>query len=238
MSGEEKDGEGFLSRWSRRKQGEQKAPAAAAEPVRPDAAAAGAAPASVADERAKAGGAEEPVDLARLPRIEDIGADTDITSFLKKGVPEDLRRLALRKVWTTDPMIRDFIEMAENQYNWNDPDSIPGFGRINSGTSMEHLLAQARGALPGGPSLEERELAAKAGAGSAAEAGVASVPAQQSSEPASETGESPDDVSKVLADNAEARTVQANVKGAPPVANSEQIAQQSKRRRHGGALPS
>jgi hypothetical protein len=29
-----------------------------------------------------------------------------------------------------DPAIRDFVDLSENAYDFNDPDSIPGFGRL------------------------------------------------------------------------------------------------------------
>ena len=88
----------------------------------------------------------EPVfDPATLPKVEDLTATSDITAFLRKGVPEELKRLALRRVWTLDPQIRDFIEVAENQYDWNAADGVPGFGALPEGTDLQALLAQATG---------------------------------------------------------------------------------------------
>jgi hypothetical protein len=45
---------------------------------------------------------------AILPPIEAIDAHTDVTVFLRSGVPDELRRAALRRAWTVDPAIRDF----------------------------------------------------------------------------------------------------------------------------------
>ena len=38
-----------------------------------------------------------------LPDIESLNADADFTPFLKEGVPEKIKRLALRKLWSSDP---------------------------------------------------------------------------------------------------------------------------------------
>ena len=51
---------------------------------------------------------QEVKDPATLPPIETIDAQTDITVFLQNGVPNELRRAALRRAWTVDPAIRDF----------------------------------------------------------------------------------------------------------------------------------
>jgi hypothetical protein len=69
-------------------------------------------------------------DPASLPSLEQIAADTDIGAFLQSGVPAELTRAALRRAWASDPAIRDFIGIAENQWDFNDPDGIPGFGPL------------------------------------------------------------------------------------------------------------
>jgi Protein of unknown function (DUF3306) len=81
-------------------------------------------------------------DLASLPSIESIVGDTDIIAFLRKGVPAALTREALRKAWTSDPAIRDFIGIAENQWDFNDPNGIPGFGPLAPTESGVDVLAQ------------------------------------------------------------------------------------------------
>jgi hypothetical protein len=115
--------ENFISRWARLKQRNE---AAVAQP-RPDAA------------------AEEPFDLASLPSIESIVANTDISGFLQSRVPAELTRAALRQAWSSDPAIRDFIGIAENQWDFNDPNAMPGFGPLLEGDSLPELLAQALG---------------------------------------------------------------------------------------------
>jgi len=113
--------EEFLARWSRRKR-ESQPHAPLAETARP----AGGAPVpSLAAE-------DEPeVDLGSLPSIDAITAGTNITAFLRKGIPQELMHAALRRAWTTDPAIRDFVGLAENAWDFNDPNAMPGFGPLD-----------------------------------------------------------------------------------------------------------
>jgi hypothetical protein len=68
-----------------------------------------------------------PFDPASLPSIESIDAATDIRPFLEACVPDELTRAALRSTWSADPAIRDFVGIAESQWDFNDPATIPGF---------------------------------------------------------------------------------------------------------------
>lgn len=81
-------------------------------------------------------------DPASLPSIEAIAANTDVIGFLRAGVPAELTRAALRRAWTSDPAIRDFIGIAENQWDFNDPNAIPGFGPLAPAESGVDILAQ------------------------------------------------------------------------------------------------
>ncbi|MDX3965341.1 MAG: DUF3306 domain-containing protein [Bradyrhizobium sp.] len=117
--------EEFLARWSRRKRESQ------AEPAKP-AAAQPAPPSEVKDD-------EGQFDLSSLPSIDEINAATDITAFLSKGIPRELSRAALRRAWAADPAIRDFVGLAENAWDFNDPTAMPGFGPLDC--SSEELAA-------------------------------------------------------------------------------------------------
>jgi hypothetical protein len=90
---------------------------------------------------------DQPFDLASLPSIESIAADTDIGAFLQSGVPAELTRAALRRAWASDPAIRDFIGIAENQWDFNDPDAIPGFGPLRATESAPAVLTQVSSKL-------------------------------------------------------------------------------------------
>ncbi|HYG89961.1 MAG TPA: DUF3306 domain-containing protein [Azospirillum sp.] len=92
--------ESFLSRWSRlkRKEAEPRPP----EPEAPEPVPA--TPPAVADSGAPPAEAVEEDVLKDLPPVESLTADSDFTPFLRDGVPEDLHRQALRKLWTSDPV--------------------------------------------------------------------------------------------------------------------------------------
>jgi hypothetical protein len=63
-------------------------------------------------------------------------------------VPEELRLEALRRAWTTDPAIRDFKGLAENDWNFNDPNSIAGFGELGPEVDVKRMVAEFRREAP------------------------------------------------------------------------------------------
>ena len=93
---------------------------------------------------------DETFDLTQLPSIDSIGANTDVTAFLRPGVPSELTRAALRRAWSSDPAIRDFVGLVENGWDFNDPSAMPGFGPI-SPEEVARLTAQIISALPETP---------------------------------------------------------------------------------------
>jgi len=86
---------------------------------------------------------QSPLDAAKLPSIESIGAGSDIRRFLAFGVPEDLTRAALRRAWSTDPAIRDFVGLSENSWDFDAQDGVPGFG-----SPTGQLMARTTGEEP------------------------------------------------------------------------------------------
>jgi Protein of unknown function (DUF3306) len=129
--------EEFLARWSRRKQ-EAKAGQAKPELEEPDAAN-GAEPACPA---AQPDPPDIDLDPSSLPPIESIDAATDIAAFLRKGIPQELSRAALRRAWATDPAIRDFVGLAENAWDFNDPNAMPGFGPLEYSAEQVDALVR------------------------------------------------------------------------------------------------
>ena len=87
-------------------------------------------------------------DAAALPPIESIDAQTDVTVFLQKGVPDQVRLAALRRAWTADAAIRDFKGLQENDWNFNDANSIPGSGEVGPEVDVKRMLAQILGEIP------------------------------------------------------------------------------------------
>jgi hypothetical protein len=144
------DPENFLSRWSRRKREPEEAPKPAADAA--PATEQGGAP---ADKQAAAGGAsqasEPAFDPASLPPLDSIGAETDISAFLKANVPSPLRLAALRRAWAADPAIRDFKGLADYDWDFTAPDSMRGFGNLDPGTDVQKMLADMFGDRPRAP---------------------------------------------------------------------------------------
>jgi hypothetical protein len=209
--------EGFLSRWSRRKRvvlerGEE-----------PDAAPPDDAPAEepvaetppAAPVRAACPIPNLPeIDLSALPRIEDLTAESDFAVFLRPGVPGALRNAALRRMWTLDPSIRDYIGPVEYQWDFNAPGGLPLGFSAELGGDVAKLLAQAIGKV--------EEVAGRLGTGE--ESGEATVP------PAPAAPEAPP------ATVAEALPP-PNVPPGVPRDLPRDTEPQPARRRHGGALP-
>lgn len=86
-------------------------------------------------------------DLADLPSIESITAATDIRSFLQSAVPVELARAALRRAWVSDPLIRDFVGIGENQWDFTNPTTIPGFGPLPQAANEAGRVSRAVEAL-------------------------------------------------------------------------------------------
>ncbi len=90
----EGDEDGFLERWSRRKRGESAPGAPETETettvVLPQ-----------SEEDSDAG---DPDVIAKLPDLDSLTEETDFSAFLQDGVPEALRRQALRRLWRLNPV--------------------------------------------------------------------------------------------------------------------------------------
>ena len=116
------DPKDFLARWSQRKLSPE-APKPAPEEKTT---------ALPAGEQGRPAAPDPEFDITSLPSLESIGANSDIRAFLQRGVPASLTRAALRRAWSSDPAIRDFVGLSENSWDFNAPDSIPGFGSLDA----------------------------------------------------------------------------------------------------------
>lgn len=98
---------------------------------------------------------DRPFDPLSVPRIESITADTDIRGFLAPGVPPELTRGALRRAWAADPKIRDFVGLADYDWDFNTPGSMAGFGLLEVTDDLRRVAAQivGRAPSPGEPDL-------------------------------------------------------------------------------------
>jgi Protein of unknown function (DUF3306) len=141
--------ENLLSRWSRLKR-ESGSRRECKTELRESAAPSGAAATTAANEdgvvETETHGTPT-FDPTSLPSIHSITASTDIRVFLQTGVPAKLTEAALRRAWVSDPAIRDFIGIAENQWDFTDPTTIPGFGPLQETDDKLTLIAQAAESL-------------------------------------------------------------------------------------------
>ncbi|MGA2127381.1 MAG: DUF3306 domain-containing protein [Xanthobacteraceae bacterium] len=170
------DPKDFLTRWSRRKQAAatEQAQTTSSDPSSP------AAPEGVAGHEHLAG-AEPPGSdgrmlpsmvsaaarsvLESLPPIEAIAADTDIRGFLANGVPPELARAALRRAWAADPRIRDFVGLADYDWDFNTPGAMAGFGSLDMTEELCRLAARMVGPCPDQPTPDPAPVDAASGQG-------------------------------------------------------------------------
>ena len=141
--------EEFLARWMRLKQergGEARPEAAETEPTEVGKSSP---PVPIGSESAS-------VAPESLPPIESITDQSDVRPFLQSGVPTELVRGALRAAWTTDPAIRDFVGIAESQWDFNDPSAMPGFGPLAAMQGAPSVVKSSVSPLDGTPALERR----------------------------------------------------------------------------------
>jgi hypothetical protein len=149
--------EGFLSRWTQRKLAVRAAALAErGAPIAPDAAplpepdAEAARAAFIAPQTGpevlppEPGTADDPI--VDLSSLEALTAETDLAPFLRAGVPATLRNAALRRMWSLDPAIRDFVsEAREYAYDWNSPGGVPGLGPLLPSDDVKAMLARLLG---------------------------------------------------------------------------------------------
>lgn len=136
--------DGFLSRWSRLKQ--EAARPAPPPPAVPDEAARAAREAEqarMAAIRAEEEAREREALLARLPKLEDLRADSDFSQFMHPLVPSPLRSAALSRLWSLDAAIRGYEDPARDYaWNWNVPGGVPGGGPAPSSEEVQSTLRE------------------------------------------------------------------------------------------------
>lgn len=206
-------GEGFLARWSRRKRAagagtpgatEARGPAPPAAPPAPPA----------AGSPAAAAPATPDFDPASLPPIDSLTAESDFAAFLREGVPAALQRAALRRAWSLDPAIRDFIGPADYAWDYNAPNGVPGFAPDLPEEARRlamRMLGLEREAEPGGPA--------------APAAAAEDAPREDAAPPAAAGGSAP------------AAPVVVEAPDAPAVLPEAPAPRRSTTRRHGSAMP-
>lgn len=232
--------EDFLARWSRRKR-ETAATPDQPEPVQSDDVAEADKPAADANAESVstgtgkvAGDAPLPFDISKLPSIDSITAETDIRPFLAAGVPTQLAQAALRRAWSADPKIRDFIEIAENQWDFASG-AVPGFD-MSPPTNVEEMVAEIFGKVR--KVAEKVELPAEDASSepAAPQSSVSREPRSTSEAEPLESGDGETLESRVT-DSGEVGDKTAQKEAAPQQEETAEAEIPVLPRRHGSALP-
>lgn len=104
--------EGFISRWSRRKDlAKRTEPATRAEDASPP-------------EDRGAVAAPQRIAVEDLPDIETMSIDSDFSAFLQDGVPDELRTAALRRLWRLDPVFANLDGLLEYGDDYTDAATV------------------------------------------------------------------------------------------------------------------
>lgn len=131
----------FFARWSRRKQAVRSAEAPAPVEERPPVEAEAEIDAEDVDLPLPETEPLEAEPSEPLPRLEDLTEESDLSAFLRKGVPKALKNAALRKMWSLDPAIRDHVGLSDYAWDFNQPGSMGGFGPLEANESVAEFLA-------------------------------------------------------------------------------------------------
>lgn len=247
-------GDGFLSRWARRKQeaarevkrgegapeqgvegGEAASQAVIVEAIEPH------------DVMQQDPEAISPEDLAALPPVEEITDPADFSRYLRKGVPLVLRNAAMRRLWMLDPAIRHYVDPAlDYAYDWNIPGGVPGNGALaadfDAKGAAENFFSTMRGKISNETGKFEAADSERSDSGDIlphSEEAVASTLADGSNQddPAGiqqATKSSQGSASKTVEEDT---TLVVEEEASLPSASEKTHAPQGPARRHGRALP-
>jgi hypothetical protein len=169
-----------------------------------------------------------------LPRIEDLTAQSDLSAFLRKGVPRMLKRAALRKMWSLDPAIRDYIGPSEYAWDFNKPGSMAGFGPLKA--SSEPVVDFLSTMSGGNPADSVRAAAALEAPEKAPAASAVTADEDANAAPDGSSAATPDS----SIEPANAQSPSTDVAGTIDRDEGAGAAESSpidRQRRHGGAMP-
>lgn len=141
------EGEGFLTRWARRKRAVAEAEAAAAPPTAP-AAPEARKPDSTTEVSAEAR-TEAEAEMIEPPSLDVIDKDFDVAHWLRQNVPQSWKLAALRRAWESDPAIRDYLDPARDYaLDWNTPGGAPGYGPLSESDDVAQMIRDVFGEEP------------------------------------------------------------------------------------------
>jgi hypothetical protein len=135
MATRDREDESFLARWSRLKRAGGALPeqgsAAAAEAGEEARAAPSPAPAAESRDEPARSGERVAAPEIELPDPDTLDATADFRIFLREGVPEDLQRRALRRLWRVNPIISSVCPLVEYGEDYTDAATvIPGLKSV------------------------------------------------------------------------------------------------------------
>lgn len=137
----------FFSRWSKRKRAIVREIPPESVPIAGEAA--------LPPEEGTEGEALSPEELAELPSLDSLTAESDLAQFLRAGVPMVMRKAALRRMWSLDTNIRDYVsEAREYAYDWNAVGGVPGNGPL---LPTDDIKAMLRDIFDGTPVAEQEQ---------------------------------------------------------------------------------
>jgi hypothetical protein len=161
--------DGFARRWSRRKERarELKRQEPPSEAPPPEAAKSETPAETPAESETETPAESEAVaGQPGLPEIESLGRDDDFTVFLGEGVPEALRRRALRHLWRLDPVLANLDGL--NDYDEDFTKIVPireAAEALNRLLEKDEVVAEAPSGAPPATSDAEETVAAELGDG-------------------------------------------------------------------------
>ncbi len=110
----QKDDQGFLDRWSRRKRGSDALSSEDTASHPPTETHATAEPDAEAQRRL----------VESLPDVDSLTEESDFTAFLQQGVPDELRQRALRKLWRLNPVFANLDGLNDYDLDYTDAAAV------------------------------------------------------------------------------------------------------------------
>lgn len=83
--------------------------------------------------------------IESLPDLATLSNESDFSVFMQAWVPEDLRRDALRRLWTVDKSVLEHVPLADYALDYNTPGAAPGYGPIVTTAEMVADVARMMG---------------------------------------------------------------------------------------------
>lgn len=106
-------GDGFLSRWARRKREVQQE--SAERPANTDA---------TAPARPEMSDAERQRIVDELPDVESLSEESDFAAFMREGVPDELRQRALHRLWRLNPVFANLDGLNDYDLDYTDAATV------------------------------------------------------------------------------------------------------------------